>query len=99
MAATFRIEDRNPLSLPENYVIVTFVAVSPRPPMQLTVLDEFLRCRELPITELLAKFLESRGSASTNRVDALPGRRLFDLVTLSGLASKPGLVDLTCQVG
>jgi hypothetical protein len=28
----------------------------------LTVLDEFLRCRELPIAELLAKFLESRGS-------------------------------------
>ncbi|KXF55745.1 hypothetical protein AXA44_36510 [Rhodococcus sp. SC4] len=27
----------------------------------LTVLDEFLRCRELPIAEL-AKFLESRGS-------------------------------------
>jgi hypothetical protein len=27
----------------------------------LTVLDEFLRCRELPIAELLAKFLESRG--------------------------------------
>ena len=29
----------------------------------LTVLDEFLRCQELPIAELLAKFLESRGSA------------------------------------
>ena len=28
----------------------------------LTVLDEFLRCRELPIAELLAKFLESRGT-------------------------------------
>jgi hypothetical protein len=28
----------------------------------LTVLDEFLRCRELPIAELLANFLESRGS-------------------------------------
>ena len=27
----------------------------------LAVLDEFLRCRELPIAELLAKFLESRG--------------------------------------
>ena len=26
------------------------------------MLDEFLRCRELPIAELLAKFLESRGS-------------------------------------
>jgi hypothetical protein len=29
----------------------------------LAVLDEFLRCRELPVAELLAKFLESRGSA------------------------------------
>ena len=29
----------------------------------LAVLDEFLRCRELPIAELLAKFLESRASA------------------------------------
>jgi|GEM_PF-4843249 len=29
----------------------------------LAVLDEFLRCRQLPIAELLAKFLESRGSA------------------------------------
>jgi hypothetical protein len=28
----------------------------------LTVLDEFLRSGELPIAELLAKFLESRGS-------------------------------------
>ena len=28
----------------------------------LAVLDEFLRCPELPIAELLAKFLESRGS-------------------------------------
>ena len=28
----------------------------------LTVLDEFLRCQELPIAELLAKFIESRGS-------------------------------------
>jgi hypothetical protein len=28
----------------------------------LAVLDEFLRCPELPITELLAKFLDSRGS-------------------------------------
>jgi hypothetical protein len=28
----------------------------------LTLLDVFLRCRELPIAELLAKFLESRGS-------------------------------------
>ena len=28
----------------------------------LAVLDEFLRCRELPIAELLAKFLESHGS-------------------------------------
>jgi hypothetical protein len=28
----------------------------------LAVLDEFLRCRELPIAALLAKFLESRGS-------------------------------------
>jgi hypothetical protein len=28
----------------------------------LAVLDEFLRCRELPVAELLAKFLESRGS-------------------------------------
>jgi hypothetical protein len=28
----------------------------------LTVLDEFLRCRQLPIAELLAKFLESRGN-------------------------------------
>ena len=27
------------------------------------MLDDFLRCRELPIAELLAKFLESRGSA------------------------------------
>jgi hypothetical protein len=29
---------------------------------QLTLLDEFLRCRELPIAELLATFLASRGS-------------------------------------
>jgi hypothetical protein len=28
----------------------------------LAVLDEFLRCRQLPIAELLAKFLKSRGS-------------------------------------
>jgi hypothetical protein len=28
----------------------------------LTVLDEFLRCRELRIAELLATFLQSRGS-------------------------------------
>jgi hypothetical protein len=28
----------------------------------LAVLDEFLRCKELSIAELLAKFLESRGS-------------------------------------
>jgi hypothetical protein len=28
----------------------------------LAVLDEFLRCRQLPIAELLEKFLESRGS-------------------------------------
>ena len=28
----------------------------------LTVLDEFLRYRQLPIAELLATFLESRGS-------------------------------------
>ena len=27
----------------------------------LTLLDEFLRCRQLPIAELLATFLESRG--------------------------------------
>ena len=44
--------------------------------MQLTVLDEFLRCRELPITELLAKFLEARGSVhpafhANNLIDQL----------------------------
>ena len=27
----------------------------------LTVLDEFLRCSELPVAELLAKFFQSRG--------------------------------------
>jgi hypothetical protein len=48
----------------------------PRPPMQLTLLDEFLRCRERPISELLAKFLESRGSVhpayhANNLIDQL----------------------------
>jgi hypothetical protein len=28
----------------------------------LAMLDEFLRCRELPIAELLTKFLKARGS-------------------------------------
>jgi hypothetical protein len=42
----------------------------------LTVLDEFLRCQELPIAELLAKFIESRGSAhpvfhANNLIDQL----------------------------
>jgi hypothetical protein len=42
----------------------------------LTVLDEFLRCQELSIAELLAKFLESRGSLhpafhSNNLIDHL----------------------------
>jgi hypothetical protein len=42
----------------------------------LTVLDEFLRCRELPVAELLATFLESRGSAhpafhANNLIDQL----------------------------
>jgi hypothetical protein len=42
----------------------------------LTVLDEFLRCRELPIADLLAKFLESRGSVhpvfhANNLIDRL----------------------------
>jgi hypothetical protein len=44
--------------------------------MQLTLLDEFLRCRERPISELLAKFLESRGSVhpayhANNLIDQL----------------------------
>ena len=33
----------------------------------LTMLDEFLRCRELPIAELLAMFLASRGSVHPAR--------------------------------
>jgi len=42
----------------------------------LTVLDQFLRCQELPIAELLAKFLESRGSVhpvfhANNLIDQL----------------------------
>lgn len=42
----------------------------------LAVLDEFLRCRELPIAELLATFLESRGSVhpafdANNLIDQL----------------------------
>jgi hypothetical protein len=42
----------------------------------LTVLDEFLRCPELPIAELLAKFIESRGSVhpvfhANNLIDQL----------------------------
>ncbi len=42
----------------------------------LTVLDQFLRCQELPIAELLAKFIESWGSVhpvfhANNLIDQL----------------------------
>jgi hypothetical protein len=50
----------------------------------LAVLDEFLRCRELPVAELLAKFLESRGSAhpafhTNNLIDHLSFTARHDL--------------------
>jgi hypothetical protein len=48
----------------------------------LTVLDEFLRCRELPIAELLAKFLESRGSEHP----AFHANNLIDHVSFTATA-------------
>ncbi|HYB36225.1 MAG TPA: hypothetical protein VEF72_10915 [Mycobacterium sp.] len=52
----------------------------------LAVLDEFLRCRELPIAELLAKFLESRGSVHP----AFHANNLIDHLSFTavGIATK-----------
>ena len=51
----------------------------------LTVLDEFLRCQDLPIAELLAKFLKSRGSAHP----AFHANNLIDNLSFTAYVHNP----------
>lgn len=51
----------------------------------LTVLDEFVRCRELPIAELLEKFLELRGSTHP----AFHANNLIDHLSFTAAGRKP----------